>query len=72
MATTPVFWPEKSHGQTYRVGYSLWGCKELDKTVLQTYQGLEARRLEWVKLKINFRCEEAGGWPLIMLAFSVK
>lgn len=33
---------------------------------LQTYQGLQARRLEWVKMKINFRCEEAGGWPLII------
>ena len=37
---------------------------------LQTYQGLESRRLEWVKMKINFRCEEAGGWPLIINVLS--
>ena len=28
----PVFLPRKSHGQRSLVGYSLWGCKELDKT----------------------------------------
>ena len=26
---TPVFLPEKSHGQTSLAGYSPWGCKEL-------------------------------------------
>ena len=29
---TPVFLPEKSHGQGSLVGYSPWGCKELDTT----------------------------------------
>ena len=29
---TPVFLPGKSHGQRGLVGYSLWGCKELDTT----------------------------------------
>ena len=29
---TPVFLPVKSHGQRCLVGYSPWGCKELDKT----------------------------------------
>ena len=28
----PVFLPGKSHGQRNLVGYSPWGCKELDKT----------------------------------------
>ena len=28
----PVFLPGKSHGQRNLVGYSLWGCKELDMT----------------------------------------
>ena len=32
MATTPVFLPGKSHGQWNLVGYSPWGCKELDTT----------------------------------------
>ena len=29
---TPVFLPGKSHGQRSLVGYSPWGCKELDMT----------------------------------------
>ena len=29
---TPVFLPGKSHGQRSLVGYSPWGCKELDRT----------------------------------------
>ena len=29
---TPVFLPEKSHGQGSPVGYGPWGCKELDTT----------------------------------------
>ena len=27
---TPVFLPGESHGQRNLVGYSLWGCKEMD------------------------------------------
>jgi len=29
---TPVFLPEKFHGQRSLVGYSPWGCKESDTT----------------------------------------
>ena len=29
---TPVFFPGKFHGQRGLVGYSPWGCKELDMT----------------------------------------
>ena len=29
---TPVFLPRKPHGQRSLVGYSPWGCKELDMT----------------------------------------
>ena len=29
---TPVFFPEKSHGQRSLTGYSPWGHKELDMT----------------------------------------
>ena len=29
---TPVFWPGKTHGQRSLAGYSLWGCRESDKT----------------------------------------
>jgi len=29
---TPVFLPGESHGQRSLVGYSPWGCKDLDTT----------------------------------------
>ena len=29
---TPVFLPGESHGQRSLVGYSPWGCRELDMT----------------------------------------
>ena len=32
MATTPVFWPGKSHGQGSLVGQSPWSSKEWDTT----------------------------------------
>ena len=32
--STPVFLPGESHGQRSLVGYSPWGCKELDTTEL--------------------------------------
>ena len=32
MAIYPVFMPGKFHGQRSLVGYSPWGCKELDMT----------------------------------------
>ena len=32
MATTPVFLPGESHGQSSLVGYSPWGRKESDTT----------------------------------------
>ena len=32
MASSPVFLPEKFHGQRSLVGYSPWSCKELDTT----------------------------------------
>ena len=37
----PVFLPRESHGQRDLVGYSLWGCKELDTTKQLT------RRRQW-------------------------
>ena len=29
---SPAFWPGESHAQRSLVGYSPWGCKELDTT----------------------------------------
>ena len=53
----PVLLPGKSHGQRSLVGYSLWGGKELDMTLLDpmdynlpgpSIHGiLQARVLEW-------------------------
>ena len=37
---TPVFLHEKPHGQRSLVGYSLWGCNELDST-----EGLSTREI---------------------------
>ena len=34
---TPVFLPGEFHGQRCLVGYSLWGCKELDTTEQLTH-----------------------------------
>ena len=34
---TSVFLPGESHGQKDLVGYSLWGCKELDTTKQLTH-----------------------------------
>ena len=40
MAPTPVFLPGKYHGQTSLVGYSPWGCKELETTeVTESFPG---------------------------------
>ena len=33
----PVFLPGESHGQRSLVGYSPWGCKELDTTEQLTF-----------------------------------
>ena len=30
--TTPVFLPRESHGKKSLVGYTSWGCKDLDIT----------------------------------------
>ena len=35
IATHPVFLPGKSHGQRSLVGCSPWGCRELDKRVME-------------------------------------
>ena len=51
---TPVFLPGKSHGQRSLVGYSLWGCKELDTTqqLTQTHTkhlSKKRRKIRWKK-----------------------
>ena len=38
--TAPVFLLEKFHGQGSLVGYSPWGCKELDMTGQHTHSGI--------------------------------
>ena len=41
MATTPVFLPEKSHGQRSLVGYNLWGRRVRHNGVTEhTIEGL--------------------------------
>ena len=42
---TPVFLPEKSHGQRNVVGYSPWSCKESDTTEqLNNSNGLDIEK----------------------------
>ena len=45
MATIPVFLPGEFHGQRSLVGYSPWGCKELDMTEQLTHREPEAQAL---------------------------
>ena len=47
---TPVFFPEKSHGQKRLVGYSLWGHKELDMTEHDTQT---ASQMYWIGQKVH-------------------
>ena len=39
----PVFLPEKSHGHRSLVGYSSWGCTELDTTKQLNSNGMLVR-----------------------------
>ena len=48
--STPVLLPGKSHGQRSPVGYSPWGCKELDM----------AERLQSIKVDPTVRCTSDG------------
>ena len=48
---TPVFLPEKSHGEKSLVGYSPWGHKELDMTAHTCMQNEENDGLKWLKEK---------------------
>ena len=45
MATIPVFLPGEFHGQRSLVGYSPWGCKELDMTEQLTWREPKAQAL---------------------------
>ena len=63
--STPIFLPEKSHGQRYLVGYSPKGCKELDMKAVYchpaylTYmQSTSWETLGWKKHKLNQNCWE--------------
>ena len=62
---TPVFLPEKSHGQRSLVGYSPWGPEELDMTEHKhdvEYAGLIKTTVVYVqKLMVT---EEATKWSI--------
>ena len=51
---TPVFLPGELHGQRSLVGYSLWGCKELDITKQLKVQCCMKNHpeVQWVKIAI--------------------
>ena len=47
---SPAFWPGESHAQRSLVGYSPWGCKELDTT---DQAHTQEQRNSRVAVKIN-------------------
>ena len=57
---TPVFLPEKSHGQRSLVSYSPWGCKESDTTEWAHRQRYQLTIGKWYK-KYDFTKK---GWFL--------
>ena len=67
---TPVFLPGESHGQRSLVGYSPWGCKELDMTGSNSFfpnvrKGVSLRRsvtfLKLLSLWNHFSTEHFKG-----------
>ena len=46
---TPVFLPGKFHGQKNLVGYSPWGCRELDTT---EHTHKERRKTVWTQMQV--------------------
>ena len=60
---TPVFLPGQFHGQRSLVGYSLWGCKELDMTEQSTHTCMH----NWITLLYTWN------WHIVnQLYFSKK
>ena len=58
---TPEFWPGKSHGLRSLVGYSPWGCKELDTTErLHSLHSRAAGAATWSSLLRTLRANLAG------------
>ena len=54
---TPVFLPEKSHGQRNLVGYSPWGHKESDMTQqLNNNRNLLSSNSSWLLITSNQNC----------------
>ena len=53
---TPVFLPGKSHGRRSLVGYSPWGCKELDMTEqLMTMTIRVVKHASWQKVTASHK-----------------
>ena len=52
--STPMFLPSKSHGQRILMGYSLWGCKELDMTE-HTHMYLSNKPLRYYNMLTQFK-----------------
>ena len=50
----PVLLPGKSQGQSSLVGYSPWGCKELDTTEQLHFTSLPESHCPWVSIVILF------------------
>ena len=55
---TPVFLPGESHGQRSQAGYSLWGCKDSDRTEQPTLSKTERENMTGMR---NFLEEDLRG-----------
>ena len=67
---TPVFLPGGSHGQTSLVGYSPWGCKELDKTEQLTHTRKHTHTQQNIPSKLEiWKCEVFLRWNQLICVF---
>ena len=58
---TPVCLPGKSHGQKNLVGYSPWGCKDLDMTELLTFNNIKKKTVLVSGQRLFLGIEEGKG-----------
>ena len=67
---TPVFLPGGFHGQRSLVGYSPWGCKELDKTEQLTHTHTHTHTHQNIPSKLEIRKREVFlGWNQLLCVF---
>ena len=77
MAIPPVFLPGEYHGQRSLVGYSPWGCTELDTTDaaqhVHKHIECETRIAVWVLMVLSvfglYSCDQVADWELWLTGY---